>query len=113
MSYKIPYGTWHIYYGGGDVWGVPRDMPWGYSENFEMRENLPFEATLTFVKYALDSQSRYFIWKDAQDVYYPMFENEIPSIIQHGVGDGGTISALWIFKKRGPKFGIALAGDET
>lgn len=90
---------------------------WPYKLACEWRENVPFEAKMTYEGFGRGQSSTKFYWLDEQGRKYPMFVSDMDALLKAGKPllstDGGAVyvSGTWMVAKKGSNFGIKLVTE--
>lgn len=81
----------------------------------QWRPNTPFEATLVIDSMRSGRSAKYVILVDKDNHRYPMFITDLLDVLNSGDGitSGATGHKVWIVRKRGQNYGIALAPEGT
>lgn len=72
------------------------------------RDNIPFQATLTFDTYSRGRSAAHFHFKDSKGCSFPMFLTDFSDLIRAKVLDKGTVTGTWAGVKRGANYGLML-----
>lgn len=73
----------------------------------ELRPFRNVELTLTYETFYRGRSAVTFLWRDENNVQYPMFAAEVDRLLRGGLL-GNTIHGRWSAQKRGANYGIAL-----
>jgi hypothetical protein len=88
--------------------GSLQDYPhiWAKPKDYEVREALPFTATLKLIDFSRGRSAATFWWEDVDHPgrQYPMFMSGALKLIQ--AGKAGSVSGEWKIVKRGGNYGI-------
>lgn len=82
----------------------------------EMRPNEPFRAVLEIAGMESGRSAKYVLFDDRDGHRYPMFVTDLLDFLRRsgpGVRGGITGSEMWIVRKRGQNYGIALVPEGT
>jgi hypothetical protein len=83
--------------------------PWSRPE---MRPNVPFRAVLQITGMESGRSAKYVMLADRDGHTYPMFVTDLLDLLARsgaGVKAGITGTEMWIVRKRGQNYGVALA----
>lgn len=82
----------------------------GYDAAHEWREPKKFRMLLRLHETERGRSAAYFVWKDQDGNFWPMFITDVCELIRNHTVTSGIVEGDWIPRKRGQNFGLRYLG---